>query len=180
MTITRPSTALAPVCYSDAMEDIFDTVVVRAAGIYADHPLAGVLSGRSNIIELTERSHDAALKQEPSGGFTHSQKAALACRMARLNRNAELAYHYESMVEEGDALIADPSFDGADNARLKAVIRHTDLVTRSPKDAAAGDIAALKAAGIPEEDIVRLSELIAFVNYQVRVVAGLRLMVAAS
>ena len=162
------------------MEDTFDTVVVRATGISAGHPLAGVLSARGNIIELTEKSHDAALKPEPSGGLTHSERAALACRMARLNRSGELTSHYESMVDAGDALIADPSFDGADNARLKAIIRHTDLVTRSPKDAAAGDIAALKTAGVPEDDIVRLSELIAFVNYQVRVVAGLRLMVAAS
>jgi len=162
------------------MEDIFDTVVVRAGGISAGHPLAGVLFGRGGIIELTEKSHDAALKPEPSGGLTHSERAALACRMARLNLDGELASHYESMVEAGDASIADPSFDGADDARLKAIIGHTDLVTRSPKDAAAGDIASLKAAGILEQDIVRLSELIAFVNYQVRLVAGLRLMVAAS
>ena len=162
------------------MIDIFQTVVVQASGISAGHPLAAVLSGRSNIIELTEKSHDAAIKPDPSGGLTHSQRAALACRMARLNLEVELASHYESMVEAGDALIANPSFDGADGARLKAVIRHTDLVTCSPKDAAAADIAALKAAGITEEDIVRLSELIAFVNYQVRVVAGLRLMVSAS
>ncbi len=165
-------------CYSDAMEDIFDTVVVRAAGIPAGHPLAGVLSGRGNIVELTEKSHDAALKPEPPGGLTHSERAALACRMARLNLDGELTSHYESMVEQADALIADPNFDGADNARLRAIIRHTGLITRSPKDAAAGDIAALKAAGIREEDIVRLSELIAFVNYQVRLTAGLRLMAA--
>ncbi len=163
-------------CYIDAMENIFDTVVVRAAGISADHPLAAVLSGRGNIIELTERSHDAALKPEPSGGLTSSERAALACRMSRLNLDGELASHYESMLEAGDASIADPSFNDADNARLKAIIRHTDLVTRSPKDAVAGDIAALKAAGVLEQDIVRLSELIAFVNYQVRVIAGLRLM----
>ena len=162
------------------MADIFDTVLIRAAGISPRHPLAGVLSGRDNIFELTEKSHDAALKPEPSGGFTHSQRAALACRMARLNLDGELASHYEGMVEAGDAFIADPGFVDADNARLRAVMRHTDLVTRSPKDAAAGDIVALKAAGISEEDIVRLSELIAFVNYQVRLVAGLRLMVAAS
>ena len=37
-------------------------------------------------------------------------------------------------------------------------------------------IAALAAAGISEDDIVRLSQLIAFVNYQVRLVTGLRLM----
>ncbi len=162
------------------MEDIFDTVVVRAAGISTGHPLAGVLSGRGGIIELTEKSHDAALKPEPSGGLTHSERAALACRMARLNLDGELASHYESMVEAGDASIADPRSDGLNDGRLKAIIRHTDLVTRSPKDAAAGDVAALKAAGILEQDVVRLSELIAFVNYQVRVVAGLRLMVAAS
>ena len=162
------------------MENIFDTVVVRAARISADHPLAGVLSGRGNLIELTERSYDAALKPEPPEGLTHSERAALACRMARLNFDDELASHYQSMLEAGDASIADPSFIGAENARLTAIIRHTDLVTRSPKDATAGDIAALKTAGIAEADIVRLSELIAFVNYQVRVVAGLRLMAAAS
>lgn len=162
------------------MEDIFDTVVGRAAGILAGDPLAGVLSRRGNILELTEQSHDAALKPEPSEGFTHSERAALACRIARLNLDGELASHYESMVEAADASIADPRSDGSNDDRLKAIIRHTDLVTRSPKDAMAGDVTALVAAGILEEDIVRLSELIAFVNYQVRVVAGLRLMVAAS
>jgi len=162
------------------MEDIFGTVLFRAAGISAGHPLAGVLTGRSNIIELTEKSHDAALKPEPPGGLTHSERAALACRMARLNHDSKLASHYENMVEAGDAVITDTSFYGDDNDRLKAVIRHTDLVTRNPKEATADDISALEAAGIPVEDIVRLSELIAFVSYQVRVVAGLRLMAAAS
>lgn len=167
-------------CYPDGMVDIFDTVVVRAAGIPAGHPIAAVLSGRGDIIELTEKSHDAALKPEPTGGLTHSQRAALACRMARRNLDAELASHYESMVEEADASIADVDFTGGDDPRLKAIIRHTDLVTRSPKDADAGDIAALKAAGIQEADIVLLSELIAFVNYQVRLATGLRLMAAVS
>ena len=142
--------------------------------------MAGALTGRSNILELTEASHDAALKPEPPGGLTHSLRAALACRMARLNQEADLASHYESMVEPADVTIADTSFNGADNSRLRAIIRHTDLVTRRPKDAVAGDVRALEDAGIPVEDIVRISELIAFVNYQVRVAAGLRLMAAAS
>lgn len=50
------------------MEDVFDTVVARVAGIAAGHPLAGAISGRVNNLELPERSHDAALKPEPSGG----------------------------------------------------------------------------------------------------------------
>jgi len=76
----------------------------------------------------------------------------------------------------GSQVIANTGFDGGDDARLKAIIRHTDLITTNPKEATAEDIAALRAAGLDDADIVRLSELIAFVSYQVRVVAGLRLM----
>ncbi|MCS5667571.1 MAG: hypothetical protein NZ876_09310, partial [Dehalococcoidia bacterium] len=60
--------------------------------------------------------------------------------------------------------------------RMKAIIRHTDLVTLNPKDATAEDVSALRSAGLDDADIVRLSELIAFIAYQIRVVAGLRLM----
>jgi len=57
-----------------------------------------------------------------------------------------------------------------------AMARHADLLTLSPREATRQDIAALKAAGVSEADIVRLSELTAFVNYQLRVLAGLRLL----
>jgi uncharacterized protein YciW len=102
--------------------------------------------------------------------------------MARLNHEEILARHYEAMIPEsgGKQAIADPAFDGADDQRTRAILRHTDLVTVDPKQAAEADIADLKSAGIVEPDIVRLSELIAFVGYQVRVVKGLRLMVGAA
>ena len=38
------------------------------------------------------------------------------------------------------------------------------------------DIADLQAAGVADADIVRLAELNAFLAYQIRVIAGLRLM----
>jgi len=53
-------------------------------------------------------------------------------------------------------------------------------VTSDTKSVVADDIAALTAAGVSEDDIVRLSELIAFVNYQARVVVGLQLMAGLS
>ena len=76
--------------------------------------------------------------------------------------------------------IADPAFDGGSDSRLSALIRHTDLVTCHTKSVTADDIDALKAVGISEDDIVRLSELIAFVNFQARVATGLRLLSAVS
>ena len=160
--------------------DIFETIVTKAAGISTESPLAGVLSGRSEIMELTEKSHDAAIRPRQMGGLTHSERAALACRIARLNGETTLAQHYENLIGGGNRAIADTGFDGGGDSRLKAILRHTDLVTVDPKEAVDDDISALKSAGMRESDIVRLSQLIAFVSYQIRVVAGLRLMAEVS
>ncbi|MBC8281693.1 MAG: hypothetical protein H8E48_12985 [Chloroflexi bacterium] len=156
--------------------DIFQTVVAKAAGITADSKLASVFSGRADLMELTENSHEASLRPKQSGGLSHAERAGLACRMAKLNNEAILAAHYESLFGDGSQALSDTAFDGGSDARLKAIVRHTDLVTTNPKTAVAGDVAALQSVGMNDPDIVRLSELIAFVSYQIRVVQSLRLM----
>jgi len=156
--------------------DIFETIVAKAAGVSAASPLAGALSLRSDIMELTENSHQASLRPNQLGGLSHAERAGLACRIAKRNNEPVLARHYETLFSVGSQALADTGFDGGDDARLRAIIRHTDLVTLNPKDAKAEDVSALRSAGLDDPDIVRLSELIAFVAYQIRVVAGLRLM----
>ena len=156
--------------------DIFDTVVAKAAGISKSSPLKGALALRSDILELTEKSHKASLRPNQSGGLNHATRAGLACRIAKRNNESVLARHYETMFSVGSQEFANTEFDGGNDARSKAIIRHTDLVTLNPKEATADDISALRDAGLCDADIVRLSELIAFVSYQIRVVAGLRLM----
>ena len=84
--------------------------------------------------------------------------------------------HYKQLFGVDNQTLADISFDGGDDARLKAIIRHTNLVNINHKDAVIEDVAALPAAGLDSADIVQLSGLIAFVSYQVRVVARLGLM----
>ena len=154
--------------------DIFETVVAKAAGITAGSPLTAVLTLRKEILELTENSHEASLRPNQTGSLTHSERAGLACRITKRNNDPVLTRHYETMFGVGSQQIADTGFNGDDD-RLKAIIRHTDLVTLNPKDATEGDITALRLVGLDDADIVRLSELIAFISYQVRVVAGLRL-----
>ena len=156
--------------------DIFDTIVAKAAGISKSSPLKGALALRSDILELTEKSHKASLRPNQSGGLNHATRAGLACRIAKRNNESVLARHYETMFSVGSQEFANTEFDGGNDAGSKAIIRHTDLVTLNPKEATADDISALRDAGLCDADIVRLSELIAFVSYQIRVVAGLRLM----
>ena len=155
--------------------DIFETVVAKSAGITAGSPLTAVLTLRKEILELTENSHEASLRPNQTGSLTHSERAGLACRITKRNNDPVLTRHYETMFGVGSQQIADTGFNGGDDDRLKAIIRHTDLVTLNPKDATEGDITALRSVGLDDADIVRLSELIAFISYQVRVVAGLRL-----
>ena len=156
--------------------DIFETIVAKASGITTGSRLAGVLSLRGDILELTENSHEACLRPNQPGGLTHSERAGLACRIAKRNNEVALTRHYERMFGVGSQALSDTGFDGGGDTRLKAIIRHTDLVTLNPKEATADDISALRSVGLDDADIVRLSELIAFLSYQIRVVAGLRLM----
>lgn len=59
---------------------------------------------------------------------------------------------------------------------LTVILRHTDRVTREPDQARAEHIEALLGAGLEPRDIVVLLQLIAFVNFQARLIAGLRLL----
>ncbi len=51
-----------------------------------------------------------------------------------------------------------------------------DLVTLKPREATRANIEALYAVGLDDRDIVTLAGLIAFVNYQVLVVAGVKML----
>ncbi|KRQ01864.1 hypothetical protein AOQ72_10650 [Bradyrhizobium yuanmingense] len=64
-------------------------------------------------------------------------------------------------------------------ARLVAALEHAHLLIFHPRDAASADMKALLAAGWSSTGIVTLSQLVAFLSFQVRVVSGLRTLAAA-
>ncbi|MDB5829692.1 MAG: hypothetical protein JWQ73_3912 [Variovorax sp.] len=60
------------------------------------------------------------------------------------------------------------------SARLSAALAHAHLLVFHPRDAKAANLQALLDAGWSTTDIVTLSQLVAFLSFQIRVVAGLR------
>ncbi|SEB13986.1 CMD domain protein [Variovorax sp. YR216] len=60
--------------------------------------------------------------------------------------------------------------------RLSAALVHAHLLVFHPRDAQAQDLQALLDAGWSTTDIVTLSQLVAFLAYQVRVAAGLQVL----
>jgi CMD domain protein len=64
-------------------------------------------------------------------------------------------------------------------ARLTAAFEHTHLLVFRPREASSAALQALLSAGWPTNDIVTLSQLVAFLSFQIRAVAGLRALAAA-
>lgn len=158
--------------------DVIDAVL----GLDKFPDLLKLREQRAKLKHLTQTSYEAALRPAEPRNFSNAFRAALAARMANLWKSAELADHYKALLaSEGAApeleAIIDPSFRPAESdLRLSAIIAHTDLVTLAPKEATQANIARLAAAGLDDRDIVTLAGLIAFVNYQILVVAGLRML----
>jgi len=72
-----------------------------------------------------------------------------------------------------------PEIRRALGPRLAAAFDHMHLLVFHPRDCAPADLQALLDAGWSTSDIVTLSQIAAFLSFQIRVVAGLRVLAGA-
>jgi uncharacterized protein YciW len=147
--------------------DIIDTV----AGLDPESLLALLRRRRPEALRHTEGSYQSLLHPADTGGVSTAERAAIARRVAELNLDAALGAHYASV---------EAATEEAEPGRLGVILKHVDLLTREPSAATPADLDALRAAGLTDRDIVTVSQLVAFINHQVRLLAGLRLLGAAS
>jgi CMD domain protein len=159
------------------MRDVIDT----AAGLAEGSATHALRRERPEIVRLSQTSFEAALRPRDAGTLGRALRAALAARMTRHFGDGRLAAVYAGLLAEAqpsreEASLADPAAAMPQDRRLAAIVRHADLLTLTPEAARAEDIALLRDAGLTDRDIVSLTGLAAFVNYQLRVAAGLRLL----
>lgn len=151
-----------------------DDTTLAVARIGAAGPVAEAVTLRSNIFEMTAAAEETVLRPKDAGRWPHALRAALAARIAALNGETDLAARY--IADAGEfASLGDPDRDGVAEG-LGAVIAFMDKVAAKTRDVTAADITTLQKFGVVDADIVRLCELNAFLAYQLRVIAGLRLM----
>jgi uncharacterized protein YciW len=143
-------------------DDVIDTL----AGI-SGTTLAELRRQRLDVVKHLQGSDDAIFAPQDDGGFSRAERAAAALRIAILLRDSVLGAHYRRRLGDAKAL---------DGARGGAVLRHVEHITTHPDAAAKADIDALLAARLTPHGVLSLSQLIAFVNFQSRVLAGLRML----
>lgn len=64
--------------------------------------------------------------------------------------------------------------------RLAAALEHAHMLVFHPRDSSAARLQALLNAAWSTDDIVTISQLVAFLSFQIRVIAGLRTLAAAA
>nr|HET7857939.1 CMD domain protein [Caldimonas sp.] len=153
-------------------------VVDRAAGLAAGDPLHRARRFRVTVVEATQASHDALL-DEPVPGLSTADRVRVAEHVCTLAGAKSLARHYAQRLG-GDAPGAGRSTSGVApaSAALPAMLAFAGKLTTDPR---LGDRAALdelRRAGLDDAAIVALAQLVAFVSYQLRVVAGLSALAA--
>lgn len=167
---------------ADTTESI-DTIDALA-GLQADSPLAAIRHARDKVALHTQRSEDA-LFDPALPDLSLQERLFAAWYAARLSLADDLADAYTAkLIAAGaqpatlDAIEAG-TLNPATDARLIAILSHARLLTIKPIEARPEHLQALRQAGITTRGIVALSQLIAFVTYQLRVVAGLKALRAA-
>jgi uncharacterized protein YciW len=148
-------------------------IVDIAAGLAPDSSVAVLRRQRDAFLRHTQGSHDVLIAPANPAGVSLAERAAAALRVASIERDRALITHYRARLHE---IGADVAAIEAQNvpARLAAILRHVSLVATAPGSATQADLEALRDAGFAPRDIVTIAQIVAFVSYQVRVVAGLR------
>nr|WP_202403558.1 hypothetical protein [Pantoea sp. Taur] len=163
-------------------ERVVSDAIDQAAGLTPDEALYQTRRLRPEFVEGAEACRVSVLAPEEDQGLPADLRLALAQRMAVLNYDAPLQRDYQAQLaalNPSEALLALASGCAVAEEPLATIARHADMVTQQPIQATEQHIRLLEQAGLSNPQIVALSELIAFVNFQTRVAAGLRLMRSA-
>ena len=162
------------------MTDTLHSSVLTSARPKPGSQVETEVLNRRDIFEKTQAAEIAVLTPADPGGLSHDLRHAFAARIAALHGEAEQAARYAAGVTD-TALGALVSVGTASaDAQVQAMLTFTDAVSTNPREIVAEDVTALQSAGVSDADIVRLAELNAFLAYQLRLIAGLRLLVEAA
>ena len=137
---------------------------------------------RTKVLKGTQASYDALFS--PRLGLSLTYRWLVALYASRLSGANELAEHYleqardhnvpESLVEA----VESGQLDGVNDNVLEAILLFTRKLVQKPVEGDKEALLALKQVGVATPDIVALAQLIAFLSYQIRLVAGLKAMQA--
>ena len=147
-------------------------VIDLAAGLAPGDPLHTARRFRAKVVAATQASHDALL-QQPVDGLSIADRLRVAEHVCTIAGAASLARHYEEQLADAAGRDAPPS------PALPAMQQFAATLTTDPRRGDRAALDMLRCAGLGDPAIVALAQLVAYLSYQLRVVAGLQAMRAS-
>jgi CMD domain protein len=164
-------------------------LVAQLAGLAPDDSVSALRAARADATRFTQGSHDA-LFSEDVANLTLTERLFAAWYVAWLTPAPEAAQMYRvrllATVEDTQTtaewldILSARGLDGFKavetqaGPRLSAILTHTHALITQPAATGKTALSALQTTGLTTRAIVALAQLIAFVSYQVRVVAALQ------
>jgi CMD domain protein len=157
------------------MSDLIDS----AAGLVAGSSLQTTRAKRDKVAAATQGSYDAIF--DPAlPGLSFAERLLVALDIALLSGVEPVAAQYREQLAQQTLTDAERSvLTGGphllpEEPRLRAILTFSRTLTLAPVEGDQEALLKLPAAGLATPDVITLGQLIAFVAYQVRLVAGLR------
>jgi alkylhydroperoxidase domain protein/CMD domain protein len=158
-------------------------VIAELSGIQPDSALAELRAQRPEAMTHAQGSYTALFDPTEVRGLSRTERLAVALRVATLHNATSAAMHYRqrlaALVRDANVVVAAAERTAGahrGSPRLQALLRHADLLSTRPAQAGPENLQALADVGLTTQAIVTLSQTIAFVSFQVRVVAILELL----
>jgi uncharacterized protein YciW len=148
-------------------------VIDAAAGVQPQDPLHALRRLRGTVVDATQASHDALLT-EPAPGLSTADRLRVAQAVCAAAGATELQAHYAGLLQSGALGQAQPP-----SPALPAMQQFAAALTVDPRQGDRAAVQALQRAGVADAAIVALAQLVGFLSYQTRVVAGLKALRAA-
>jgi CMD domain protein len=180
-------------------------VIATLAGLAPDSPLQAIRDRKPITVDQAQASHRALFEPTDHSQMSLTERHAVASFVAGLHNEPEATLFYAARLpgDLGTAIAAEaerarttgpygayppgplsaedtdgPNYQPSEGLepRLAAALAHVHMLVFHPRDADPDAIQALLNAGWSNQGIVTLSQLVAFLAFQLRAVAGLRVL----
>jgi uncharacterized protein YciW len=153
--------------------------VDRLVGLTANDQTYQVRHQRDKVVAATQGSENG-LFDPALEGLTVTERLYVAFFACVLTPAPVREYTERLIAQGGDAemmdFVAAGALENIQSPRLHTILKFTHTLITDPVKADRQALLALPQAGLSTPEVVTLAQLIAFVSYQVRLVAGLKAM----
>lgn len=156
----------------------------QAAGLAAAPDVRALRAQREKVMTGTQGAHDILLGPDALGTLEQPERLLVAAYATHLAQTPTLHADYHARLRALDPALAELASQSdaperTSSVRLKAILGFTRTLVTDPVKGDVHALATLQAAGLDTADIVALAQLIAFLTYQLRIVAGVSAMLLA-